>query len=81
MTHNSQLLVSLVTSYVLWSAIIQSASDTNGYTSQLKKYHTTINLLHKIHTSTMDIKNSYVFVNTFSDYWNWWTEKHCNAAY
>jgi len=81
MTHYSQLLVSLATSYVLWSVIIQSASDTNGHTSQLKKYHTTINLLHTIHTSALDIKNLYVFVRTFSEYWNWWTEKHWNAAY
>lgn len=79
MTHYSQLLASLATSYVLWSVVIQSATDTNGYTSQLKQYHSTINLLHKIHISTSDIKNSYV--STFSDYWNWWKEKHWNAAH
>ena len=32
MTHYSQLLASLATSYVLWSVVIQSATDTNGFT-------------------------------------------------
>jgi hypothetical protein len=75
MIHYSLPLVCLATSYVLWSAVSQSASNTNGYTSQLT-YHTTINLLHKILTSTLDIKNLHVFVSTFSNYWNWCTEKH-----